>query len=43
MPIGSTEVASGSGSFTESEVLSFIVEMWLSKLGVIGIPAKGRG
>ena len=43
VPIESTEVASGSGSFTESGVLSFIVEMWLSKPGVIGIPAQGRG
>ena len=39
IPIESTEVASGSGSFTESEVLPFIVEMWLSKPGVIDIPA----
>ena len=29
-PIESTEVASGSGSFTELEVLSFIVGIWLS-------------
>ena len=38
-----SEMPSGSGCFTESEVLSFILEMWLSKPGVIGIPALRRG